>query len=74
MRGAIPPLPQYAFMEWCSVKSTGLYLTSHLCLDLQSGLFQLRYPITVWYIFLMYPMRLILLDLFSFITSIVQSV
>jgi len=20
MRGAIPPLPQYAFMAWCSVK------------------------------------------------------
>jgi hypothetical protein len=20
MRGAIPPLPQYAFMEWCLVK------------------------------------------------------
>jgi hypothetical protein len=27
MRGAIPPLPQYAFMEWCSVKAQGqLYL------------------------------------------------
>jgi hypothetical protein len=22
MRGAIPPLPQYALMAWCSVKST----------------------------------------------------
>jgi hypothetical protein len=22
MSGAIPPLPQYAFMEWCSVKKT----------------------------------------------------
>jgi len=27
MRGAIPPLPQYAFMVWCSVKAQGqLYL------------------------------------------------
>jgi hypothetical protein len=28
--GAIPPLPQYAFMAWCSVKAQGqlyLYLT-----------------------------------------------
>jgi hypothetical protein len=23
MRGAIPPFPQYAFMTWCSFKSTG---------------------------------------------------
>jgi len=30
MRGDIPPLPQYAFMAWCSVKRKGtgqLYLT-----------------------------------------------
>jgi hypothetical protein len=26
MRGAIPPLPQYALMEWYSVKARGLYL------------------------------------------------
>jgi len=27
MRGAIPPLPRYAFMAWCSVKAQGqLYL------------------------------------------------
>jgi hypothetical protein len=27
MSGAIPPLPQYAFMVWCSVKAQGqLYL------------------------------------------------
>jgi hypothetical protein len=24
MRGAIPPLLRYAFMAWCSVKSTGI--------------------------------------------------
>jgi hypothetical protein len=23
MRGAIPPLPQYAFMAWCSAKAQG---------------------------------------------------
>jgi len=29
MRGAVPPLPQYAIMAWCSVKSRGqLYLTA----------------------------------------------
>jgi hypothetical protein len=27
MRGGIPPLPQYAFMVWCSVEAQGqLYL------------------------------------------------
>jgi len=26
MSGAILPLPQYAFMEWCLVKSTGTNL------------------------------------------------
>jgi hypothetical protein len=26
MLGAIHPLPQYAFMAWCSVKSTGITL------------------------------------------------
>jgi hypothetical protein len=27
MSGAVPPLPQYAFMSWCSVKAQGqLYL------------------------------------------------
>jgi hypothetical protein len=33
MRGAILPLPQYAFMAWCSVKAQGqLYL--YLCLSI----------------------------------------
>jgi len=27
MRGAIPPLPQYACMAWCSVEGTGITLT-----------------------------------------------
>jgi hypothetical protein len=26
MRGDIPPLPQYAYMAWCTVKAQGLYL------------------------------------------------
>jgi hypothetical protein len=26
MSGAIPPLPQYTFMAWCSVKAQGLQL------------------------------------------------
>jgi hypothetical protein len=26
MSGAIPPLPQYAFMAWCSVKAQGQLL------------------------------------------------
>jgi hypothetical protein len=25
MCGAIPPLPQYAFMAWCSVKAQGQF-------------------------------------------------
>jgi hypothetical protein len=25
MSGAIPPLPQYAFMAWCSVKAQGQF-------------------------------------------------
>jgi len=33
MHGAIPPLPQYAFMEWCAVKAQGqLYLFTLLYL------------------------------------------
>jgi hypothetical protein len=27
MRGAIPPLPQYAFMAWCSVNAEGQLLS-----------------------------------------------
>jgi hypothetical protein len=36
MRGAIPPLPQYACVAWCSVKAQGqLYLSfSHVCIHL----------------------------------------
>jgi hypothetical protein len=28
MNGAIPPLPQYSFMAWCSVKAQGQLLCS----------------------------------------------
>jgi hypothetical protein len=34
MSGAVPPLPQYAFMAWCSVKAQGqLYLLLQKCLE-----------------------------------------
>jgi hypothetical protein len=39
MRGAIPPLPQYAFMAWCLVKAQGqlyLYLLGEFMLDYMS--------------------------------------
>jgi hypothetical protein len=29
MSGAIPPLPQYAFMAWCSVKAQAEKETAH---------------------------------------------
>jgi membrane protein DedA with SNARE-associated domain len=29
MIGATPPLPQYAFMAWCSVESTVTHLPLH---------------------------------------------
>jgi hypothetical protein len=34
MKGAMPPIPQYAFMAWCSVKAQGqLYLYLSFCMD-----------------------------------------
>jgi hypothetical protein len=43
MRGAIPPLSQYAFMAWCSVKAQGqLYL--HLYLTLAISEVVTRFP------------------------------
>jgi hypothetical protein len=41
MSGAIHPLPQYAFMAWCLVKSTGTILPLH------STLKDLRFAILV---------------------------
>jgi len=38
MRGAIPPLPHYAFMAWCLVKAQQqfyLYLYRAIAIDLQ---------------------------------------
>jgi len=29
MRGSMPPIPQYAFMTWCSVKSQGQLHLDH---------------------------------------------
>jgi hypothetical protein len=46
MSGAIPQLPQYAFMAWCSVKAQGqlyLYLNEHsneLSASIKGGEFQ----------------------------------
>jgi hypothetical protein len=38
MSGAIPPLPQYAFMEWCSGEAERqLYLLHHWIHDLQKN-------------------------------------
>jgi hypothetical protein len=33
MREAIPPLPQYAFMTWCSTKAQGKLYLPHLSHD-----------------------------------------
>jgi len=34
MHGAIPPLPQYVFMAWCSVKAHGkLYFTVYMSVN-----------------------------------------
>jgi hypothetical protein len=43
MRGVIPPLSQYAFMVWCSVKSTGTNL--RFLTQRQGGLKSIR-PLT----------------------------
>jgi hypothetical protein len=45
MSGAIPPLPQYAFMAWCSVKAQGLYLT--LILQPYKEIGQLKYILSI---------------------------
>jgi hypothetical protein len=65
MSGAIPPLPQYGFMAWCSVKAQGqiyfylyvLILSFHLRLGLPSGVFHSGFPTKILYDFLMSPMR-----------------
>jgi hypothetical protein len=47
MRGAIPPLPQYVFMAWCSVTKTaqGLYFTYHT--ELQIYYFHYSFPYVI---------------------------
>jgi hypothetical protein len=43
MRGAIPPLPQYAFMAWCLVKAQRqLYLLPFVLCGCESRSFVLR--------------------------------
>jgi hypothetical protein len=37
MRGGIPPLPQYAFVAWCSVKKSQVQLYIYLYLLLSEG-------------------------------------
>jgi hypothetical protein len=53
MNGAIPPLHQYAFMVWCSVKAQGLHL---LPLPLLSRVLMfctnIRTPLVGWWIHL----------------------
>jgi hypothetical protein len=56
MSGAIPPLLQYAFMAWCSVKSTGATLAlPHLRLVIPSDLLLSGSPTEVFYIFSLIP-------------------
>jgi hypothetical protein len=65
MRGAIPPLPQYACMTWCSGKTQEqLYLYFYLSniilsfsLRLPSGLFPSVFPTKILYAFLISLMR-----------------
>jgi hypothetical protein len=61
---AIPPLPQYAFMVWCSKKAQGqlylylspyiLMLSSHLLLGIPSDHFPRASLIKIQYTFLVY--------------------
>jgi len=48
MPGAIFPLSQYAFMEWCSVKAQGqlyLYLYLYHSIQIGSGTHPASYPV-----------------------------
>jgi hypothetical protein len=45
MRGAIPPLPQYAFMAWCSFEAQGqLYLLQYTTLNQRYAYEQCYHP------------------------------
>jgi len=50
MSGAIPPLPQYAFMSWCSVKVQG-QLTFYLYIYYRYGIGKLNVVEDVFNIF-----------------------
>jgi hypothetical protein len=46
MSGAIPPLPQYAYMAWCCVKAQG-----QLCLYLDDAIRQWQSQLKIIYIY-----------------------
>jgi hypothetical protein len=54
MGGAVPSLPQYAFMAWCSVRGAqrqGNQLHTHLCQELLHDAFRLTFCVqlcTTW--------------------------
>jgi hypothetical protein len=48
MSGAIPPLPQYAFMAWCSVEARGqIYICLYLIIFLSFCLLSVN-PFCEW--------------------------
>jgi hypothetical protein len=51
-RGVIPPLPQYAFMAWCSLKSTGITSLYYTILY-----FTLPYLTLLYFTFLYFTLR-----------------
>jgi hypothetical protein len=56
MRGAIPPLPQYAFMAWCSVKHkdnftfTFINFKDYLALDMMEFVCNVNWDAVVTYL------------------------
>jgi hypothetical protein len=54
MCGAIPPLPHYALMAWCSVKAQGqLYLLPAYVHDIQLNIFTISSEwFTFWLLFI----------------------
>jgi hypothetical protein len=50
MGGAIPPLPQYALIAWCSVKAQGqlyLFIVDVFCTELSASELERRYKLIV---------------------------
>jgi hypothetical protein len=55
MHGAIPPLSQYAFMAWCSVKAQGQFylyilplLTSYKCCKFTMKFMLFHFNVMIW--------------------------